>query len=332
MIHFALVQLSKKHTEIFGTFIEIILYYNWDLTIYYDKDNDPYTFINYYNKLFETTLNVIPTAQLQENYAKYDYFIFTTSADSPNIPEYFKTPEMSNKTIYVNHQASYCLPFMKKNIQMSPIIQIKDESNSYSKKLLSTIVPFYRQYKKVHSNYNSTNLAIIGAIRLHQKDKDLSLLMDLLKTPDLKFNIYIIMRKMDWKAISNRNKFLREHPNIKFFPGLSTEKMIEKLKEIKFILPLSQQGGWFYWQRLTGTIPLAINLNIPLIMDKKLAKIYNLDDCGLLYENKITEILDQINSISEEDYYKLVENIVVYKKQQASINRKKFLDICIAKK
>ena len=326
MIHFALVQLSKKHTEIFGTFIEIIKYYNWELTIYYDKDNDPYTFINYYNKLFETTLNVLPTSQLQDNKKKYDYFIFTTSADAPHIPEYFKTPEMSNRCIYVNHQASYCLPFMKKNIQMSPIIQIKDE-----KKLLSCIVPFYRQYKKIHSNYSSPNLAIIGTIRPHQKDKDLNLLIDLLKTQNPKFNIYIFMRKMDWRVISNRNKFLKNHPNIKFFPGLSTEKMIEKLKEVKFILPLSQQGGWFYWQRLTGTIPLAINLNIPLIVDKKLAKIYNLDNCGLLYETAITEILESIMTISEEDYYKMVENIVIYKKQQVSNNRKQFLDLCMAK-
>jgi len=139
------------------------------------------------------------------------------------------------------------------------------------------------------------------------------------------------MRKMDWKVISNRNKFLREHPNIKFFPGLSTEKMIEKLKEIKFILPLSQQGGWFYWQRLTGTIPLAINLNMPLILDKKLAKIYNLEDCGLLYENKISEIVESIISISEDNYYKLIENIVIYKKKQVSNNRKQFLNLCMAK-
>ena len=328
MIHFALVQLSKKHTEIFGTFIEIIKYYQWNLTIYYDKDNDPYTFINYYNKLFETQLNVIPTAQLQENCTKYDYFIFTTSADAPHIPEYFKTPEMSNRCIYVNHQASYSLSFMKKNIQMSPVIQINDDN---TKKLSSCIVPFYRQYKKMHANYNSTNLAIVGALRIHQKDKDLSLLIDLLKTKDLKIKIYIFMRKLDWKAISNRNKFLRDHPNIKFFPGLSTEKMIEKLKDIKFILPLSQQGGWFYWQRLTGTIPLAINLNIPLIIDNKLAKIYNLESCGLLYENKISEILESIMSISEDDYYKMVENIVIYKKKQASNNRKQFIDLCMAK-
>ena len=329
MIHFALVQLSKKHTEIFGTFIEIIKYYNWELTIYYDKDNDPYTFINYYNKLFETSLNVIPIAQLQENSTKHDYFIFTTSADAPNIPEYLKTPEMSNRCIYVNHQASYCLPFMKKNIQMSPVINIKDDTTV--KRLYSCIVPFYRQYKKIHANYNSINLAIVGAIRPHQKDKDLSLLMDLLKIQDLKINIYIFMRKMDWKVISNRNKFLRQHPNIKFFPGLSTEKMIEKLRDVKFILPLSQQGGWFYWQRLTGTIPLAINLNIPLILDKKLAKIYNLEECGILYENKISEVLDLITSISEEKYYNLIENIVIYKKQQTSNNRKQFLDLCMAK-
>ena len=326
MIHFALVQLSKKHTEIFGTFIEIIQYYKWDFTIYYDKDNDPYTFLNYYSKLFETSLNILPTTQLQNNYDKYDYFIFTTSADAPNIPEYFKKPEMSNRCIYINHQASVCLPFMKKNIQMSPIIQIKDET-----KLLSCIIPFYRQYKKIHSNYDSLNLAIVGAIRPHQTDKDLSLLLDLLKFPNLKINIYIFMRKMDWKVISSRNKFLREHPNIKFFPGLSTEKMIEKLREVKFILPLSQQGGWFYWQRLTGTIPIAINLNIPLILDKKLAKIYNLEDCGLLYENKISEILESIISISEEKYYNLIENIVIYKKKQVSNNRKQFLDLCMAR-
>jgi hypothetical protein len=326
MIHFALVQLSKKHTEIFGTFIEIILYYNWQFTIYYDKENDPYTFLNYYTKIFETPLNILSTAQVKDNYNKHDYFIFMTSADSPHIPEYFKTKEMSSRCIYVNHQASFSLPFMKKNIQMSPVIQIKDDS-----KLSSCIVPFYRIYKNVHSNFNSLNLAIVGAIRPHQKDKDLSLLLDLLKNPNLKLNIYIFMRKMDWKVISNRNKFLREHPNIKFFPGLSTEKMIEKLREIKFILPLSQQGGWFYWQRLTGTIPLAINLNIPLILDKKLAKIYNLEDCGLLYENKISEILETIISIPEENYYKLIENIVIYKKKQVSNNRKQFLDLCMAK-
>jgi hypothetical protein len=66
-------------------------------------------------------------------------------------------------------------------------------------------------------------------------------------------------------------------------------------------------------------------------MDKKLAKIYNLEECGLLYENKISEILESIISISEENYYKIIENIVIYKKKQISNNRKQFLNICMAK-
>jgi len=329
MIHFALVQLSKKHTEIFGTFIEIIIFNKWKLTIYYDKDADPYTFLNYYNRLFDIQLNIIPSSNLENNKNKHDYFIFTTSGDSPDIPEFFKRKEISHRCIYVNHQASFYLPFMKKNIQVSPVINIKDDSNN--KKICSCIVPFYRQYNKIHSDHKSKNLAIIGAIRPHQKDKDLSLLLDLLKIPNLKLNIYIFMRKMDWKIISNRNKFLINHPNIRFFPGLSTDKMIEKLKEVKFILPLSQKDGWFYWQRLTGTIPLSINLNIPLIIDKKLAKIYNIENCGLIYENKITEILKSIMTITEEEYYKLIENIITFKKNQAQINRKNFIDLCMAK-
>ena len=312
MINFALVQLSKKHTEIFGTFIEIIKYFKWELTIYYDKDNDPYTFLNYYNKLFDISLNINQIANLENNRNKHDYFIFTTSSDSPEISEFFKKEEISDRCIFVNHNASNYLPYMKKNIQMSPIINLKDNLNPNIKSCC--IIPYYRQYNKIHSNYNSKNIAIIGAIR-----------------PNLDLNIYIFMRKIDWKVISNRNKFLKNNPYIKFYPGLSTNLLIEKLNEIKFILPLSQKDGWFYWQRLTGTIPLAINLNIPLVIDEKLAKIYNLENCGLLYENRIIEILDSIKSISEEDYYKMVENIVIYKKKQSLINRKNFLDLCMSK-
>ena len=226
MIHFALVQLSKKHTEIFGTFIEIILYYNWELTIYYDKDNDPYTFLNYYNKLFNINLNILPTSELILNKNNHDYFIFTSSADNSQIDSYFTQSSMASRCIYVNHQAPHCQSYMIKNIQMSPVIKLKDFEN----KIMTCIVPFYRSYKKIHSTSLKTNLAIIGAIRPHEKDKNLSLLTNLLdKCKTGGYNIFIFMRKMDWKVISNKNKFLKNNPNIKFFPGLSTEKMIEKL-------------------------------------------------------------------------------------------------------
>ena len=327
MVSFALVQLSKKHTEIFGTFIEIILHNNWDLYMYYNKNDDPYTFINYYETIFKTKFNIRKSSSLMNHKDDHDFYIFTSSADDVRMDDYFKSTHMANKCIFVNHQAPHWRPYMHKNILMSPVIT----SPELNKEKYETIVPIYKSYKKMHANIKQTNLAIIGAIRPHQKDKDLKLLTNLLETyPNEEYNIYVFMRKMDWKVISNRNPFLKNNPHIQFFSGLSTDKMIEKLKEVKFILPLSKKDGWFYWQRLTGTIPLAINLNIPLIMDKKLAKIYDLEEACLLYDKNISEIMPKILSISDEKYFELIENVVLYKKEIYKINTKRFINLCLS--
>ena len=82
MLNLALVQLSKKHTEIFGVFIELIVVkLKWDLTIYYNLDDDRYTFVPYYQKLFKTKINVLPTEELKYNKNTHDFFIFTSSID-----------------------------------------------------------------------------------------------------------------------------------------------------------------------------------------------------------------------------------------------------------
>lgn len=320
MIKIALVQLSNKHTEIFGTFIEIFKKTNFDLTIYYNLEKDPYTFLKYYQKLFETKLNIQPTATLLENKNNHDFFIFTSSADDIRMDPWFKLPENSNKCVYIQHQAAHWKDYMKWNILVSPVIQL-DANKAH-------IVPTYKNFKKLHCNPKENNLAIIGAVRTHQKDKDLSLLIDLLETfPDQDYKIYVFMRRVDWKVISNRNPFLKDNPRIEFYPGLSTEKMIEKLKNVKFILPLSKQNGWFYWQRLTGTIPLAVNLNIPMIMDKKLADIYGINDACITYNKKISEVMGKVLSLPEKDYFKLVENSVIFKINQYKKNKAAITEI-----
>ena len=81
---------------------------------------------------------------------------------------------------------------------------------------------------------------------------------------------------------------------IKAFFGLNTNDLIEKLRSVKFILPIGRKNGWFYWQRLTGALPLAINLNIVLIIDEKLAKIYGLEECSILYKENLTEIFESV--------------------------------------
>ena len=327
MVNLAIVQLTRKHTEIFGVFIELIVVkFKWDLTIYYNLDDDKYTFVNYYQNLFNTNIKITPTYLLKKNRNNHDYFIFTSSADV--LEEAFLNYEFLSKCIFVNHQAPHWKQYMFKNITVSPLIHSPELDNKHVQYLL----PVYKAYAKLHADFNKKNLAIIGAIRLNFKDKDINLLLDLVNDDEMNFKIFIFMRKRDWFNIANRFPILKEHSKIKVFSGLTTEKMIEKLKDVKFILPLAKKGGWFHWQRLTGTIPLALNLNIPLILDKKLASIYGINDCGLCYQDSILEVIKKAEKIKKENYFQMIENIVKYKKEIYKQNKKNLLSLFLEKK
>lgn len=324
MLNLALVQLSKKHTEIFGVFIELIVVkLKWDLTIYYNLDDDRYTFVPYYQTLFKTKINVLPTEELKYNRNTHDFYIFTSSIDK--LESEYQNKYFLSKCIFVNHQAAHWREYMNRNIIVSPLIH----SQNLDSTVVKYILPVYKSYSKLHANFNKNNIAIVGAIRLNFKDKDVNLLLDMIGKEDLQYKIFIFMRKRDWFNISRKFPVLKNHSNIKVFSGLSTEKMINQLKHVKFILPLAKEGGWFHWQRLTGTIPLAINLNIPLILDKKLASIYGIEKCGVLYDKSILEVINQ--RISKEDYFKMVEEIVIFKKKIYKENKRNFLKLFLEK-
>lgn len=309
----AVVQLSHKHTEILGTFLEFLIKSNIEFVIYYNIQRDPYTFVKYYKKLFKRIFDVRATERLSEEKEEYDKFIFTTSDDGDKADPWFREQENAKKCIFVHHLASHWDNYMTNNIIVSPVVNLENSS---------CIIPIYREYTKLHSEPSKNNFAIVGAIKPHQRDKDLSLLIDLLEHSEgLDFKIFVFMRKKDWNVISERHPFLKDHPKIEFYPGLCTDKMIEKLKEVKFIIPLAKKNGWNYHLRLTGSIPLAVNLNMPMIMDKKLARIYNLAGGSVLYENNISEVIDKVMEMKNNEYYRLVEGVVLYKREQYKRNK-----------
>jgi hypothetical protein len=120
-----------------------------------------------------------------------------------------------------------------------------------------------------------------------------------------------------------------KNSKIKSFSGLKTPDLIDKLKSVKFILPIGKRGGWFYWQRLTGSIPLSINLNIPLIIDEKLAKIYGLEFCSILYKENLLEIFESVLKMENLKYHEYILKSVRYKKEICKNNEKNFTEICI---
>jgi len=329
MINFALIQLSAKHTEIMGTFIEIIKINHWNLVIYYDINADNYTFLHYYQQLFGT-LDIRHPSLLMNEYKDYNYYIFSSSGDNVRIDAVFKTLEYSNKAMFVMHQAHHLQPYMKKMIKVSPVINLPLSINT------QYILPVYKSYYHYHNRKakHKITFAVIGAIRFENKlskDKDIQIIIDILeKYPNDKYKIYFFMRNQDWKVITKKYKILLLNCHVHNHPGLSTVDLINKLREIKYILPLSKNNGLFYWQRLTGSIPLAINLNIPLVIDSELSKIYSLNNCSFLYNTSILEIFDQLLKVNKDEYYNKILSIMKYKKHLYKKNNTNFLQLCLS--
>jgi hypothetical protein len=327
MVHFALIQLTKKHTEIFGTFLEIILHNNWDITIYFNEDE--YSFLPYYMELFQTKFDIKSTHQLVEDKEQFDYFIWMSSSDDNHIPDCFKTHEYAEKSIYVQHQAAHMKEYMYKNIVVSPVIKL-DNMQTY-------ILPIYKNYKQLHYQASENQpivFGIIGGIRTLKNGKTLDRNLDLVKSviekfPNENYEFQFFMRKYDWMWISKKYPFLVKSKKIKAFFGLKTNDLIEKLRSVKFILPIGKRGGWFYWQRLTGAIPIAINLNIVLIIDEKLAKIYGLEECSILYKENLTEIFESVLKMDDSIYHDYILKSVRYKRELCKNNERNFRDICI---
>ena len=322
-IKIALIQVSKKHTEIIGTFIEYFINKQFEFDIFYDIENDRYTFLPYYMELFGIEFKIYHPDKLKEKIDGYDYYIYTTNSDKVRNA----LVNRPTRTIYITHEPHHPRPFMYKNIIVSPNLRCDHFDNNLSEYVL----PVYKKYAESHGNFEKNIFGIIGAIRYHERDRDVHLLLELLhkykRREDIQFNIY--MRKKDWATISKKYPILRKNPLIKFYPGLTTDKLMVHLRRVKYILPLAKKGGWFHWQRLTGSLPLAINLNIPLITDKKLQEIYGLKGC-ITYESSITEVFEDACEISKDDYTDLIIDLVQYKKEKYIENRKK-LDFLLLK-
>jgi len=208
MVHFALIQLTNKHTEIFGGFLEIILNNNWNFTIYYNIQADEYSFIPFYMYLFQKTFEIKNVNELIEDKNNIDYFIWTSSSDENHIPECFKTIEYARKSIYVQHQAAHWKEYMYKNIIVSPVIKIKN-MNTY-------ILPVYKNYRQIHYSINENNtiiFGIVGGIRTLKNgkllDRDLNMINKITeKFPNENYEFHFFMRKWDWFWISKKYPFL----------------------------------------------------------------------------------------------------------------------------
>ena len=74
---------------------------------------------------------------------------------------------------------------------------------------------------------------------------------------------------------------------------------------------------------------MAINLNIVLIIDEKLAKIYELEQCSILYKENLLEIFESVLKMDDSIYHDYILKSVKYKREICKNNERNLIDICI---
>lgn len=307
MYNIAIYQKQDMHTEIFGMFLEMFIKYKRKIkfTIYYDSVNSFCDYLMYYKKLFGVELCIKKTSELKRDITDYDWVIMLTSNDTID-NEIIK--KHSYKIIFIIHYINFVKPYMKYMLSLSPIVKFPNKN-----KLLKHVLPIYT----IDNNYTIKKrniLSIIGLSSYSSKYKDVDDLENLLTTfqnKDLpeskKYKIHIFSRR-NQKMIDRFSKY----KNVVFFDYLKTESLLRLLKESKFILPLAKKDSMYHHKLLTGSIPMGISNNIPIVMDDTLFNIYKVKG-SIIYKSNLTEIMEKLITIPDKEYEFLVSEIIKYK-------------------
>lgn len=288
-------QNRTMHTEIIGTFIELLLDKGHNIIVYNNFINHRSNFIKYYKSLFNNKFIVKGCNHILQDFKKLKLLIICTSND--NIPKKIMN---DNKLLYIVHMSKNARPKIKRKIALSPNVY----KNNY-------ILPIYKQNR----NYNLVKKNIFGIVGGINHNRNVT---DIIKIARKYKNINIWV----FTHGGNLNK-IRKFKNIKIFKNINTINMINRLKQCKFILPLVKKGGAYHRDRLTGTIPLAINLNKPMLIDRITNNIYKLDG-NIIYRNSIMEVMQKAIRMNRMEQRNLIERVIKMKNRKAEENKKKF--------
>lgn len=292
---------NNYHTEIAGTFLDYFTKYN--ITVYNDNDNSGY--IQWFSKQLKFTLK--KTDDFINEHNEYDLIIIGTSYSFKYLKDERFKLDMS-KIYFVNH--------LKEDIDINSDLNgfVLTPINLINKNL-SYVLPISNIYYNLNkNNVQKITIGIIG--RFKDGNRNINDIMRLIKDySHLNFEIKIFSRhpKFIPKQIIN----LINEPGgqkIKIIYKLPISDIIKHIPSIHYFCPITSKNSCYIKDRLTGIIPFSLNFNTPLLLDEETNKIYNLKT-PVIYKDSICEIIEQIVNMDKKDYFNLIENIKIEKKE-----------------
>lgn len=305
-MNLGLVEFNNCHSETLLSIIEYSIKRNINLNIY--LNNIENTWISFYENLYK--LNINPIINLKYDIDNFDFIILNTSHIIDGNKDYFNfIKNYKEKTIFIHH---YDKPFFK-NIKNNLIV-----------------TPLLKKFLKKYYNKNSINyfLPIFNTIDLNQKKKYLFCFVGNMRSRniDLFFKILDLSLEYDFKILYIGNFFgienfdFSKYKNFESFKNLNSIDFVNKLSSSKYLLPIIDLNKYYFKKRLTGIIPLSINFCIPLIINSKVAKIYNFDkNNSVIYEDNFENIINNI-LIEKINYQEIKNNLKIFNKKLLSKN------------
>ena len=290
------------HLECIGFLCEN--FKNYDITILIE--NDKFDYITYYKNIY--TINHI-TDKNKINYNDYKYIIKLTSEDPIINTKNKNIIKKYNKKIISIVHISEAKDFVDNCIILCPYFTFKNINSHY-------IFPLYNgitepSYEKIYilylGNFNKEN----------DTDNDLVIFNNNIKH---KYKLIVCgYGKGNSKDEYGFNaiEYLTNN-NIEYIQSVSMPKLLEYLNKTKYILARK----WpLYKDRMSGSIPVSISHDIPLIINKDTAIDYNIQDISVTFNKNYSETTTIV--LNDIEYDMRIKKLQEYKKRVIKENKNK---------
>ena len=273
----------RFHYEMFGYLIHYCKERNYSLTIYCDFHFDN-GFMEFYHQLFQ-----YPFLYFKQLWGAFEYEInhydaivlFTDNDYEFNIHE----SKILNRTLMIEHSIlrrceyiphalstrPYDYSLIENTRQYFPEYQKFTEPSTCIWALPTYPILFPNQKTPLAKLSRQTTICILGGC---DRNINLNIIKRFkpLKNTDSKIKLFVISRKIEFSKF----KDLDTDFEIEFHSNICTEKLVEILKKVDFMLTdftndiqhMTENGG------MSGCIPMTFSFLIPLIISKQSNRIY----------------------------------------------------------
>jgi hypothetical protein len=272
MSSIAIIQLTDKHTEVLGGMLTLFGDLFKHIHIYYKSYASDYA--NYYKNELKSSSYTVYLHDLNKDstvsFGKHNLYVFMTGMEY--VDEYDKYKEQidaipCSKVLLLSHHADEYNEL--KDLPVGGIFAI---SPVYKKEKVPYFLTYSDMKKPIKSMHNDKiNILLSGFTNPHNKDLRgfIHMLRQFHKYNITAFKFHVV----NYYPIPQ----FEEYGDLcKVYVDLKAAGMMRLLSRVEYVMTLTKKNSSYHKKQLTGIIPLAVSMGVPLIIDKDLANIYRL--------------------------------------------------------